>query len=118
MDGIIAELGNRVNSPDSGYLIHTFAGRPYLITYYYSNLLEWHLIDSVPLDQIIGPIRQQRILFGASSVILLLSGIAAASVLYWNVHRPIFQLVRAVQRIKRGDYAYRLRRSRTMNLRS
>nr|WP_256702304.1 HAMP domain-containing protein [Paenibacillus sp. P32E] len=38
----------------------------------------------------------------------LLTGIAAASALYWNVHRPIFQLVRAVQRIKGGDYAYRL----------
>lgn len=108
MDRIIAELGDRVNSRDSGFLIHAFDGRPYLITYYYSSLLDWHLVDSVPLDQIIGPIRQQRLLFGASSVILLLSGIAAASALYWNVHRPIFHLVRAVQRIKGGDYAYRL----------
>lgn len=108
MDGIVAELGDRVNSRTSGFLIHTFDGRPYLITYYYSNLLEWHLIDSVPLDQIIGPIKQQRVLFGASSVILLLSGIAAASALYWNVQRPIVRLVAAVQRIKQGDYAYRL----------
>lgn len=108
IDGIIAELGDRVNSRDSGFLIHSYGGKPYLITYYYSSLLEWHLVDSFPLDQITGPIRQQRILFGASSVILLLSGIAAASALYWNVHRPIFHLVRAVQRIKGGDYAYRL----------
>ena len=108
MDGIVAELGDRVNSRDSGFQIHSYGGRPYLITYYYSNLLEWHLIDSVPLDQITGPIKQQRVLFGASAVILLLTGIAAASVLYWNVHRPIFHLVRAVQRIKGGDYAYRL----------
>lgn len=108
IDRIIAELGDRVNSRDSGYLIHSYSGKPYLITYYYSSLLEWHLVDSVPLDQITGPIRQQRILFGASSVILLLSGIAAASALYWNLHRPIFHLVRAVLRIKGGDYAYRL----------
>jgi len=107
-EGIVARLGDRVDGRSSGYSIHSFDGRPYLITYYYSNLLHWHLIDSVPLDQIIGPIKQQRILFGASSVILLIFGIAAASALYWNVHRPIFQLVRAVQRIKRGDYAYRL----------
>lgn len=39
---------------------------------------------------------------------MLLSGIAAASALYWNVQRPILRLVHAVQRIKRGDYAYRL----------
>ncbi|WP_141504502.1 sensor histidine kinase [Paenibacillus luteus] len=108
MDGIVAQLGDRVNSRSSGFLIHSFEGMPYLITYYYSNLLDWHLIDSVPLDQIIGPIKQQRILFGASSIILLLSGIAAASALYWNVQRPILRLVHAVQRIKRGDYAYRL----------
>lgn len=108
MDGIIAELGDRLSSRDSGYLIHSNGGKPYLITYYYSKLLDWHFVDSVLLDQIIGPIKQQRILFGASSVILLLSCIIAASALYWNVHRPIFQLVRAVQRIKRGDYAYRL----------
>ncbi|MDQ0088921.1 two-component system sensor histidine kinase YesM [Paenibacillus anaericanus] len=108
MDGIVSVLGDRVKGRDSGFLIHSFDGRHYLITYYYSNLLEWHLVDSVPLDQIIEPIKQQRVLFGASSIILLLSGIAAASVLYWNVQRPIFHLVRAVQRIKRGDYAYRL----------
>ncbi|WP_171056431.1 cache domain-containing sensor histidine kinase [Paenibacillus sinopodophylli] len=108
MDGIVAELGDRVNSRTSGFLIHSFDGRPYLITYYYSSLLDWQLIDSVPLDQIIGPIKQQRVLFGASSIILLLSGIAAASALYWNVQRPIFRLVHAVQQIKRGDYAYRL----------
>lgn len=108
MDGVIAELGDRLSSRDSGYLIHSNGGKPYLITYYYSKLLDWHFVDSVLLDQIIGPIKQQRILFGASSVILLLSCIIAASALYWNVHRPIFQLVRAVQRIKRGDYAYRL----------
>ncbi len=108
MARIVTDLGDRVHSRDSGFLIHSYDGRPYLITYYYSNLLEWHLIDSVPLDQIIGPIRQQRVLFGASSVILLLTGIVAASALYWNVHRPIFHLVRAVQRIKGGDYAYRL----------
>ncbi|ANY67136.1 hypothetical protein BBD42_12175 [Paenibacillus sp. BIHB 4019] len=108
MDGIVAELGDRVNSRTSGFLIHSFDGRPYLITYYYSNLLDWQLIDSVPLDQIIGPIKQQRVLFGASSFILLLSGIAAATALYWNVQRPIFRLVHAVQQIKRGDYAYRL----------
>lgn len=108
IDGVIAELGDRLSSRDSGYLIHSNGGKPYLITYYYSKLLDWHFVDSVLLDQIIGPIKQQRILFGASSVILLLSCIIAASALYWNVHRPIFQLVRAVQRIKRGDYAYRL----------
>lgn len=108
MEGIIAELGDRLSSRDSGYLIHSNGGKPYLITYYYSNLLDWHFVDSVLLDQIIGPIKQQRILFGASSVILFLTCIATASALYWNVHRPIFQLVRAVQRIKRGDYAYRL----------
>ncbi|KQO16632.1 cache domain-containing sensor histidine kinase [Paenibacillus sp. Leaf72] len=108
MDGIVAELGDRVNSRTSGFLIHSFDGRPYLITYHYSNLLDWQLIDSVPLDQIIGPIKQQRVLFGASSFILLLSGIAAATALYWNVQRPILRLVHAVQQIKRGDYAYRL----------
>lgn len=108
MDGVISALGDSVNSRESGYLIRSFDSRPYLITYYYSNLLDWHIIDSVPLDQIIGPIKQQRILFGMSSVILLLSGVAAASALYWNVQRPIFRLVRAVQRIKQGDYAYRL----------
>lgn len=108
MEDIVLKLGDRVNSKESGSLIHSFDGRPYLITYYYSKPLEWHLIDSVPLNQIIGPIKQQRLLFGASSFILLLSCIVAASALYWNVHRPIFQLVRAVQRIKGGDYAYRL----------
>ncbi|WP_058304284.1 sensor histidine kinase [Gorillibacterium timonense] len=108
LDDIVAELGDKVNGQTSGFLIHTFDGKRYLITYYYSNLLDWHLIDFVPLDQIIGPIVQQRVLFSASSIILLITGIAAASVLYWNVQRPIFHLIRGVQRIKRGDYAYRL----------
>lgn len=107
-DEVVAELGDRVRSRTSGYLIRSLEDKPYLITYYYSNLLDWHLVDAVPLDQIVGPIKQQRVLFGAASIILLLAGIAAASALYWNVQRPIFHLVRGVQRIKRGDYAYRL----------
>ncbi|MNI27609.1 Sensor histidine kinase YehU [compost metagenome] len=108
MEGIVTELGIRMSGRDSGYLIHSFGGRSYLITYYYSNLLDWHLVDSVPLDEIIGPIKQQRVLFGVSSAILLMAGTAAASALYWNIQRPIFHLVRALQRIKQGDYGYRL----------
>ncbi|MHA7965565.1 sensor histidine kinase [Paenibacillus sp. CAU 1782] len=105
---IVAELGDRVSGLDSGFMIRTFEGKVYLVTYYYTSLLEWHLVDSVPLDQIIGPIKQQRMLFGIFSAILLVFGVATASVLYWNVQKPVFRLVLAVQRIKQGDYAYRL----------
>lgn len=112
-DDVVSELGERVDGKESGHMISTFDGKVYLVTYYYSQLLEWHLVDSVPLDQIIGPIKQQRLLFGVFSAILLLFGITAASVLYWNVQKPVLRLVHAVQRIKQGDYAYRLPKKTT-----
>ncbi|MFC0213642.1 sensor histidine kinase [Paenibacillus chartarius] len=111
MERIVTVLSGRIDGGESGYMIRWFDDKQYLITYYYSALLDWHLIDAVPLDQVVGPIKQQRVLFAVASVLLLITGVGAAFALYWNVQMPIFRLVRGVQRIKRGDYSYRLKKN-------
>jgi len=95
----------------SGHFIHDMADTSYLISYYRSDLLGCYLVDYFPLDRVIAPILDQRLLFGLTSALILLTGITAAFMLYRNVQIPIFQLIRGVQRVKRGDYSYRIARN-------
>ncbi|WP_168123671.1 histidine kinase [Paenibacillus sp. HB172176] len=92
----------------SGHLIREWAGNSYLISYYKSDLLGAYLVDYFPLDRIIQPIVRQRVWFGVISALILMTGIAAASILFRSVQIPVLHLIRGVKRIKSGDFSYRL----------
>jgi len=104
----------RASSPPngSGHLIRPLSGQNYLISYRYSGVLDCYLVDYMPLDRMTAPITEQRMLFYLTSVLMIFTGIAAAFTLYRNVQLPIVQLVRGVQRIKRGEYSYRIHKKK------
>ncbi|MEC0089199.1 sensor histidine kinase [Paenibacillus macquariensis] len=83
-------------------------GKNYFVSSVKSSNLDWHLIDVVPLDQILGPMSFSRNLFYFSMCLLLVVGIAASILLYRNVQSPIKKLVRGLRRVQRGDYSVRL----------
>lgn len=83
-------------------------GRNYLVSSVKSSYLDWHLVDVVPLDQILGPISVSRNLFYLSMFVLFLVGISASILLYRNVQRPIKKLISGLRRVQRGDYSVRL----------
>ncbi|MGO4270935.1 two-component sensor histidine kinase, partial [Paenibacillus sp. TAF58] len=54
----------------------------YLVSAVKSPQLDWHLVDIVPLDQILGPISFSRNLFYLSMVLLFVVGISSSVLLY------------------------------------
>jgi len=83
-------------------------GENYLVSSVKSSYLDWHLVDVVPLEQILGPISFSRNLFYLSMVLLFAVGISASILLYRNVQRPIRQLIKGLQSVQRGDYSVRI----------
>ncbi|AJS59417.1 sensor histidine kinase [Paenibacillus sp. IHBB 10380] len=83
-------------------------GENYLVSSVKSSYLDWHLVDVVPLDQILGPISSTRNLFYLSMFLLFVVGISASILLYRNVQRPIAKLINGLRRVQRGDYSVRL----------
>ncbi|WP_261301960.1 sensor histidine kinase [Paenibacillus andongensis] len=80
----------------------------YLVSSVKSPQLDWHLVDIVPLDQILGPISFSRNLFYLSMVLLFVVGISSSVLLYRNVQRPIRKLIRGLQSVQRGDFSVRI----------
>ncbi|WP_020618467.1 sensor histidine kinase [Paenibacillus daejeonensis] len=84
-------------------------GKQYLVHVMPIESLGWHLVDYVPLQEMLQPITQSRNLFYGSVGLLLVMGILASYLLYRHVQRPIHQLIRGVQKLRAGDYSVRIK---------
>ncbi len=82
--------------------------RRYLVSSVKSVPLNWHLVDIVPLDRILGPISFSRNFFYAAMALLFVVGISASVLLYRNVQRPIRKLILGLQSVQRGDFSVRM----------
>lgn len=80
----------------------------YMTSYKRLQAMDWYLVDVVPMQKIISPITVSQRWFYFTIVVLLLMSIMAAYVLYKDVQVPIRELVRHVQRIKKGNYKTRI----------
>ncbi|MFD0589209.1 sensor histidine kinase [Paenibacillus sp. GCM10027627] len=94
---------------DSGSLFTKLEGKQHAVFYVKSAQLDWYLINYVPVQDILAPIKQTNILFYTTIVLLLVMSFLVAYFLYRNVQRPIRKLVQGVQRLKKGDLSARLR---------
>ncbi|WP_440117705.1 cache domain-containing sensor histidine kinase [Paenibacillus sp. QZ-Y1] len=83
-------------------------GKKYLVSSVKSDYLDWHLVDVVPLYQILQPISLSQNLFYISMILLLVVGISASILLYRNVQYPIQKLIKGLRRVENGDYSVRL----------
>ncbi|TKH43901.1 two-component sensor histidine kinase [Paenibacillus terrae] len=83
-------------------------GKNYLVSSVKSSYLDWHLVDVVPLYQILQPISLSRNLFYLSMILLFVVGISASILLYRNVQYPIKKLIQGLRRVEWGDYSVRL----------
>lgn len=83
-------------------------GQEYLVSYVQSAQIGWYLVDYVPVQQMLTPITQTSRLFYVSVGLLLVMSVLAAFLLYRNVQIPIVQMIRSMQRMKRGDLAARI----------
>ncbi|QHW31102.1 HAMP domain-containing protein [Paenibacillus rhizovicinus] len=104
---VMRELSNR---PAQDQLSFQFdiGGRSYLVNSIRNAALGWTLVDYVPMEQVLRPIKTSNRMFYISSGLLLLLAIAAVFLLYRNVQIPMKELMRSLQRIKRGDFSARI----------
>ncbi|ANE45204.1 membrane protein [Paenibacillus swuensis] len=77
----------------------------YVITYQLSNDLGWYLIDYVPLDEALAPIKRSGQIFTGSVCILVVLGLAFSFFIYRNVQIPILKLMTSARAIARGDFS-------------
>jgi two-component system, sensor histidine kinase YesM len=85
-----------------------YGGKQYLANAVRLNSMGWYVVEYVPLEQILSPIVHSRNLFYAVLFLLLLLAITAASFLYRNFQMPMIELIKSMQRLKRGDFAARI----------
>ncbi|WP_017689841.1 histidine kinase [Paenibacillus sp. PAMC 26794] len=83
-------------------------GKNYLVSSVKSTYLDWHLVDVIPLYQILKPISLSQNLFYTCMILLLVVGISASILLYRNVQYPIKKLIKGLRRVEQGDYSVRL----------
>jgi len=84
-------------------------GEKYLVNIVKSETIGWHLIDYIPISEIIRPIQKTNQLFYVSLAGLLLLCCIAAYLLYAQVQVPIKHLVIGFQKLKNGDYSVRMK---------
>jgi len=84
-------------------------GEKYLVNIVKSETIGWHLIDYIPISEIIRPIQKTNQLFYVSLAGLLLLCCIAAYLLYAQVQVPIKHLVVGFQKLKNGDYSVRMK---------
>jgi two-component system sensor histidine kinase YesM len=107
VDQIIGQVEGQV-LPEFGQQKFEIDRQQYLVSFVKSKQLGWYLMDYVPVQQILSPITKTRNLFYVSIGLLLMLSILASFLLYRNVQIPIGQLIRGVQRMKRGDLSVRI----------
>lgn len=110
-EGLTGELIHYLDEQtleDTTQQVVKLAGKNYLVSSIKSPHLDWHLVDAVPLDHLMGPISFSRNLFYLSMLLLFVVGISSSILLYRNVQRPIRKLIDGLRRVQRGDYSVRL----------
>jgi two-component system sensor histidine kinase YesM len=70
--------------------------------------LNWYVVDYVPLEDIVGPMKRNNALFYATMAAIALIGLVIAVVLYKQIQTPIRELLRNVKQMKKGNYSLRV----------
>ncbi len=107
----IHEITRQLSSMTLGDKLSTVTelnGQSFLLNAVSSAATGWYLIDFIPLENVLHPIRESTTLFAWATVALLVLGIGFAFLLYRNVMRPIRKLVSSLSRFKEGDYGVRI----------
>lgn len=108
IDEVIHALQDRPLDEQESLTVH-IGNQDYLVNLVRSQMIDWYLVDFIPITEIIRPIEQANNLFYISVAGLLLLGCIGAYLLYAQVQVPIKRLVIGFQRLKNGDYSVRMK---------
>lgn len=107
---MISQLEETISDDIEGKVNHYIEvnGSEYWVGVVPSVLNGWHLVDYVPLDEIMKPIYNRNKFFIMIVIGLVLMSVTIAYMLYSQVQVPMKELVRSFQKIKRADYKVRI----------
>ncbi|WP_158630157.1 sensor histidine kinase [Cohnella sp. AR92] len=108
IQGLVSSLGN-LSSQKNDYSIVTYKDKRYLVSSVWSSSLGWQVIHYSPLEQMLKPLESSRSSFFTASFVLLGLGILFSLLLFRQIQRPINVLLRAVNRLKEGQWSTRIR---------
>ncbi|MDQ0874467.1 two-component system sensor histidine kinase YesM [Paenibacillus sp. V4I3] len=104
---IIAIL-NREPLDEDGHRIVEINHEQYMVYYVRSKSLGWHVVDYLPLKEVLAPITKSRNWFYATIVLMLLISLLATVFLYRQVQLPIQLLLRGVMKLQTGSFSHRI----------
>lgn len=81
----------------------------YMVNFIQSKKLGWYLIDYLPMNEVLQPIKETRNFFYIACMMLFIGGAATALFLYRKVQIPIIELLRGVRLLKHGDFSHRIK---------
>lgn len=110
---LIGELNRYLHdsslTKDSDQMLIGLSGKEYMVSYVYSDILGWYLVDFMPMEDVLRPINKNKDIFWVIILALLVAGVGILSVVYRGVQIPIRELVHNVKMLKNGNYSVRLK---------
>ncbi|MCR2806262.1 sensor histidine kinase [Paenibacillus soyae] len=110
-DKIIKALIPILEERTEGTETIAFGGTDYMATFMKAESLGWYMIDCVPLDQALQPIKRTQVFFYIGCVMIFLGGVATLLFLYRKVQVPIVALLKGVRLLKHGDFSVRIHKA-------
>lgn len=107
VEGIAERISEQESIPEQPHAIFHYDDD--LVMTMKSDWMGWVVVDYVPLEQILLPIKDTNRYFYVSTGLLLVLSVVAAFLLYRHIRLPLKELVVNLQRLKRGDFTVRIR---------
>lgn len=94
-----------------GSTVLTAEDKSYMVNFIKSKHLGWYLVNYLPLDETLKPIKKTQTIFYISCIMLFITGTIIAAYFYRKVQIPIITLLKAVRTLKHGSFSHRIHRT-------
>lgn len=98
-------------SQGEGSTVLNVQNKRYMVNFVESKQLGWYLVNYLPLDETLKPIKKTQIIFYLSCIMLFFTGTIIAAYFYRKVQIPIITLLKAVRTLKHGSFSHRIHRT-------
>ncbi|WP_372631122.1 sensor histidine kinase [Cohnella sp.] len=111
IDDVLNRLAPLLSGRQEGTATISIDGVDYMVNFLLSGTLGWYMIDYLPLDQALQPIKRTQTFFFIACALLFLGGVVTLLFLYRKVQVPIVTLLKGVRLLKHGDFSFRIRKA-------
>ncbi|KRG12304.1 hypothetical protein ACA30_19690 [Virgibacillus soli] len=105
----IINLIPNIDQENQGNVTVVYDDQEYFLTYMKLDKLGWIIVDYTLAENVFAPLTKTRNMFYLFVTIMLLLSILTTYLFYQNIQSPIRNMIRAIQRIKGGNYSARIK---------